>query len=314
MKLFITFLVLLLSIPLLAQEEETIEIGSFNIEWFPCKDDGKMMAEKYDINLRYPPKGNATNMDSLFKVLKQLDIELLAVEEIVDTKLFSEMAKKYLGNSYKFIYAPSPGSQKVGLLYDSAQLELIGQPQVYSNLKLKPDSWLRPGLRAYFKAKPSGFDFHAIVLHLKASPSGWNKRKQQLKILEGILEELPEKSKDADIVVLGDMNNVTKAGAGEFTPMLDRLGYYWATEELGKLPTNYWQPDYKVNRIKASTIDHIFISPDAKIEYVENSTRVGGGCAAGKPFYEGKDIPAYFKYVSDHCPVYASFKFKVDND
>ena len=33
------------------QTKETIEVGSFNIEWFPCKDDGEMMKNKYDIDL-----------------------------------------------------------------------------------------------------------------------------------------------------------------------------------------------------------------------------------------------------------------------
>ncbi len=313
MKLTFVFLLILTSSILFGQDNQTIEIGTFNIEWFPCKDDGELM-KKYDINLRYPPKGKATDMDALFGLLKKLDIELLAVEEIVDPKLLEEMAKKYLGEEYKVIYSTAGGSQKVGFLYDSSVLELIGQPQTYASLLLEPDSRLRPAYRAYFKSKPNGFDFHAIVVHLKASPRGWDRRKQQLEKLEEILQTLPQESKDSDIILMGDMNNVTKAGAGEFKPMIEELGFYWATEELKGMPTNYWQPDWKVNKIQASTIDHIFVSADAKIEFVENSTKTGGGCSAGTKTYEGENIPDYFDNISDHCPVYASFRFEKDDD
>lgn len=314
MKYLWTLIVLaFMPLGLAAQTEPTIEIGTFNMEWFPCKDDGEMM-KKYNINLRYPPKGNATNMKALFDLLKELDIELLGVQEVVDPQLLEKMAKEHLGEEFEVIYSSTGGSQKVGFLYDSSVLELVGEPETYASLLLKPDSWLRPAYRAYFRSKPNGFDFHAVVLHLKASPSGWKKREKQLQKLEDILESLPKKSGDSDIVVMGDMNNVTKAGAGEFLPMLKRLDYYWATGDMDGKPSNYWKPDWKVDRLQASLIDHIFISADAKIEFVAKSTSVGGACAAGAEEYIGDKIPSYFDDISDHCPVYASFKFKVDND
>lgn len=312
MKKFMPLILIVFFNSLYAQSEKTLEIGTFNIEWFPCKDNGEMM-KNYRIDLRYPPKGSATDIKALFSLLNELDIELLGVQEIVDPQMLADSAKKYLGEQYEFIYAPSGGSQKVGFLYDSSELELIGEPEVYEKLLLQPDSRLRPGFRAYFKSKSQGFDFHAIVLHLKASPRGWDLRKQQLEHLEEILAGLPEETKDADVVVMGDMNNVTKVGAGEFTPMLERLGFYWATQELDSLPSNYWQPDYKMARIQASLIDQIFVSADAKIEFVENSTKAGGLCSAGAKDYVGT-MPEYFEKISDHCPVFATFRVDKDDD
>lgn len=291
---------------------QTIEIGTFNVEWFPCKDDGQLM-KKYGIDMKYPPTGSATDVKALFEMLKDLDIELLALEEIVDTQMIADSAKKYLGENYKYIFSPAGGSQKVGFLYDSSVLELAGQAESYDNILLKADSRLRPAFRAYFKTIPNGFDFHAVVLHLKASPRGWDQRKQQLELLEGILAELPEETKDADVIVMGDMNNVTDAGTGEFTPMLERLGFYLATQELNGLPSSYWQPNYKMARIQSSNIDHIFVSADAKIEFIENSVKVGGVCSEGKADYVGT-MPEYYEKISDHCPVYASFKADKDDD
>ena len=293
--------------------EQIIEIGTFNIEWFPCKDDGEMM-KQYGIELRYPPKGWSTDLVALFELLKKLDIELLAVQEIVDPKMFADSAKKYLGEHFNFVYAPSEGSQKIGFLYDSSILQIVGSPKTYMQVALSNDSRLRPALGVYFKSLPSGFDFHAIVVHLKASPRGWDLRKKQWSILEEILTELPKESGDDDVILLGDFNNVSKLKTAEFDTIMQKTNFYRATQELGNGFSDYWQPDYKKERIEGSLIDHIFISDNAKIEYIENSTKVGGMCAEHSFEYVEDSIPDYYYKISDHCPVYTSFKIDVDDD
>ncbi len=315
MRLIRTIFLLLLPFLLVAQKQTIIEVGSFNIEWFPCKDDGEMM-KQYGISLRNPPQGNPTDIPALFNLLKKLDIELLGVVEIVDTDLFARKAKEYLGESYEFVYAPSMSSQKVGFLYDSSVLELKEKPQVYFDVALNPDSWLRPAFRGYFKYKPSGFDFHAIIVHLKAAPSGWKLRKKQWQALQNIITDLKKNSGDKDIILMGDFNNVSKLGYNEFLPRIEKLGFYWATGELKEhhLYSNYWRPDYSREHIEGSLIDQIFISDDAKFEMVPKSVRVGGMCNQGKDAFDGEEIPDYYEKISDHCPVFVSFKADVDND
>lgn len=307
-------IIILLPVLLYGQTEQIIEIGTFNIEWFPCKDDGDKMKE-YDINLSNPPEGQATDVEALFTLLKDLDIELIGVLEIVDPQFLEESAQKYLGTQYKLVYSPSGGgSQKIGFLYDSSVLQVIGNPQVYMDVALKPSSWLRPAFRVYFKVIPNGFDFNAVVTHLKAYPSGWKKRQKQWKVLESILKTIPQETNDKDIILLGDFNNVSKHGFDEFKPVINRLNYFWATSELKNKWTSYWMPNRSEERIQGSLIDHIFISEDAKIEYIENSLKAGGMCCDGKYEYEGDEIPDYYEKISDHCPVYGSFKADVDND
>jgi hypothetical protein len=316
MRLNKLLLLILLPLMLLAQNNKAIiQVGSFNMEWFPCKDDGNMMI-KYGITLRNLPHGNHTDIPAVFNLLKQLDIELLGVVEIVDPQVLQDSARKYLGDQYKVIYAPSPGSQKVGFLYDSSVLELKDKPQVYYDVALKPDSWLRPAFRAYFKYKPNGFDFHAIICHLKAGPNGWKIRKKQWQALQNILSDLQKNSGDKDIVVMGDFNNVSKLGYNEFLPVIKKLHFDWATGLLAQehLYSNYWQPHYDEEYIKGSLIDQIFISRDAEQEYIPKSIEVGGACAKGAPEYKGAAIPAYFKKISDHCPVFVSFRADIDND
>ncbi len=310
------FLILILvPVVLFAQAPAQIKVGSFNAEWFPCKDDGTMM-KQYGINLRYPPTGNATDIPAMFNMLKQLDLQLLGVVEVVDTKMMAESAAKYLGKNYKFIYAPATGSQKVGFVYNASVLKLVGQPVVYSEVTLKPGSWLRPAFRADFRVLPNGMDFHAIIAHLKAAPSGWKKRDQQWRILGNILKNLKENSPDKDIVLMGDFNNVSKNKYNEFKPLMEKLGFYWATSELVKkqFVSDYWKPDFNKERIEGSLIDQIFLSPGMMHEYEKGSTRVGGMCADGKNEYKGSEIPEYYETISDHCPVYFTLHADKDDD
>lgn len=293
--------------------DSIIQIGTFNLEWFPCKNDGDMM-KKYGIELRYPPHGQSTDIKALFNFLKSLDIELLAVEEIVDPKLFADSAQKYLGEQYEFIYSPFGGDQKIGFLYDSSILQVKGKPETYMKVALSNDSRLRPAFGAYFKVIPSGFDFTAIVVHLKASPRGWDIRKKQWSVLDDILTTLPAETGDGDIILLGDFNDVSKLKTAEFDSVIQQTNFYRVTQELNTKISEYWRPDYKKDRIEGSIIDHIFVSPDAGIEFIKGSTRVGGMCALGETEYPGDSIPDYYYKISDHCPVYCSFKVDVDND
>ena len=107
MKLYIIalfiFLLLVPDSPIYSQATSTIEIGTFNIRFFPCNQDSQMM-KSYNIIMRHPPEGAPTDTTLLFDMLEELDIEVLAVQEIVDPVLFAKMAKRHLGDNFEFIY------------------------------------------------------------------------------------------------------------------------------------------------------------------------------------------------------------------
>jgi len=305
--------IVLLVVLLIAQDTDSIDIGTFNIRFFPCNEDSTMMRQ-YNIEMRYPPSGVPTDTVMLFRLIRELDIEILAVQEIVDPPLFGAMAKRHLGKGYQFIYAPSNGWQKVGILYNSEKVALIGEPQIYNEVTVGRPDRLRPALRGYFKAIPDGFDFHVIVVHLKSGPRGYDERKKQWAELDTILTDLPAgEERDADIILLGDFNNVSSDRAGEFMPIVNRLDYHWTGTEDTLLITEYWQPDWQKPEIKGSSIDQIFVSDDAKIEYLENSLRVGGICSERRLLITG-EFPEYYLNISDHCPVIASFRPFPDDD
>jgi endonuclease/exonuclease/phosphatase family metal-dependent hydrolase len=302
-----------LFIPLIAQESKTIEVGTFNIRFFPCNEDGEMM-KKYDIQMRYPPKGLPTDTTMLFNILKILDIEILGLQEIVDPVLFRAMAKRHLGNNFKFIYAPSNAWQKVGILFDASEVELVGEQTIYWEVSLDKPDRLRPALGAYFKSIPDGFDFHVVNVHLKASPRGLGEREQQYARLQEILKHLPERNeKDKDIILLGDFNNVSTKGTEEFLPVMKQADFQWLGANDTTFISGYWRPDWRKPVLKSSRIDQIFISREAIEECVSNSIKVGGFCSAGVDSISG-EFPTHYQKISDHCPVFVSFKVFPDND
>lgn len=306
-------LLILISFPVIAREDDTIEVGTFNIRFFPCNQDGEMM-KKYDIHMKYPPEGLSTDTTMLFDILKDLDIEILAVQEIVDPPLFGAMAKRHLGDNFEFIFAPSDIWQKVGILYDTTAVRLIGEPFIYWEVALDKPDRLRPALAAYFKSVPDGFDFHIVVVHLKSSPKYFDMRQEQWTQLEKIVYKLSEGDrKDKDIILLGDFNHVSGLGSGEFLPVIDRMDFYWTVGGDTTLITNYWRPDWKKPEIKGSAIDQIFISRDATEEFVPASLKVGAVCSEGHDLISG-EFPEYYQKISDHCPVFVSFKAFPDND
>jgi endonuclease/exonuclease/phosphatase family metal-dependent hydrolase len=311
--IFQIFSIVLLFVPVMAQESKTIEIGTFNIRFFPCNQDGQMMKD-YDINMTYPPEGLSTDTTMLFDMLRDLDIEVLGVQEIVDPTLFGAMAKRHLGGNYKFIYAPSEIWQKVGILFDTSAVKLIGEPVTHWEVALDEPNRLRPAFSAYFKSIPNGFDFHVIVVHLKSSPKSYEMRLAQWTELEKIITNLPEQDpKDKDIILLGDFNHVSEQGVGEFLAVLDTMDFYWTIGADMTVISSYWRPDWKKPELKSSNIDQIFISRDATEEFKAASLRVGGICAEGHPEINW-EFPDYYQKISDHCPVFVSFKTFPDND
>jgi endonuclease/exonuclease/phosphatase family metal-dependent hydrolase len=311
--IFLALVLVFLSFPVMAQEDETIEVGTFNIRFFPCNQDGEMMKD-YNIHMTYPPEGLSTDTTMLFNLLKDLDIEVLGIQEIVDPPLFGAMAKRHLGDNFEYIYAPSDIWQKVGILYDTTVVRLIGEPVIYWEVALDQPNRLRPALSAYFKSIPDGFDFHVIVVHLKSSPKHYDVRQAQWVELEKIINQLHNDSrKDSDIILLGDFNHVSELRTGEFLSVIDTLDFYWTVGADTTVISDYWRPNWRKPELKSSNIDQIFISRDATKEFKPASIRIGGLCAEGHHLING-EFPEYYRMISDHCPVFVSFKAYPDND
>ena len=118
---------------------------------------------------------------------------------------------------------------------------------------------------------------------------------------------------DKDIILLGDFNNVSPLKYNEFKPLLKDMSLIWTSENDTTHFSNYWRPDWQKPMLQGSLIDQIFISESASKAYISQSLSFGAICNSHKNKITG-EFPYYYQRVSDHCPVWVSFKPFPDTD
>src|SRR5688572_27366138 len=107
---------------------EDIRIATFNIENYP-----KSPAQ--------PP--------GAFAMIAELDLDIVAVQEITDPVHFASSARERLGKSWRFLHPRRGPEQRIGILYDRDRFDLLSVRElretiVYSGAKPALEARLRP--------------------------------------------------------------------------------------------------------------------------------------------------------------------------
>lgn len=260
-------------------QADRLEIATWNIE-------------------NFPKAGNQT-INDVAQIIKDLDIDLIGVEEIASVRSFNELLNKldgWQGVLSNDTYG-NGNYQKTGILYKTDFISVSAVKNIFEN---DGYAFPRPPLEAYVQIKDLEgvkFDFNMIVLHLKASGGSENeaRRKEAIKYLTQYIKSEIAQGVDPDFVVLGDWNDVLTdpESTNVFLPMLnDPQTFLFLTAKL----TN--QFSYISNTFK-SLIDHIMITTDAQSEYGQGECKV---------LYLDQQYLSYPNNVSDHRPVMARFK------
>ncbi len=261
--------------------ESTLEIATWNIENFP--------------------KGGKNTIESTALLIQNLDIDLIAVQEIASVNAFDSLMSK-LGTWNGILSGDTYNSseyQKTGIIYKTDIIS-IGSGTVRSLFEDDSYAFPRPPLAAFVEIRDDDgikFDFNIIVLHLKAygdEISEARRRSACLKLKDYIDQEIAAGS-DSDFVVLGDWNDqLTDTGEDNvFSPFLDDPDHYLFL--TGSLIN---QHSYIDTRYK-SLIDHILVSRNCLEEYAQGDTEV---------LYLDEMYPDYPAIISDHRPVLAVFR------
>lgn len=260
-------------------QADRLEIATWNIE-------------------NFPKAGNQT-INDVAQIIKDLDIDLIGVQEIASVRSFNELLNQldgWQGVLSNDTYG-NGNYQKTAILYKTDFISISAVKNIFEN---DGYAFPRPPLEAYVQIKDLEgvkFDFNMIVLHLKASGGSENeaRRKEAIKDLTQYIKSEIAQGVDPDFVVLGDWNDaLTDTGSTNvFLPMLnDPQTFMFLTEKL----TN--QFSYISNTFK-SLIDHIMITADAQTEYGQGECKV---------LYLDRQYLSYPNNVSDHRPVMACFK------
>ncbi|HHJ51865.1 MAG TPA: hypothetical protein ENJ89_01610 [Caldithrix abyssi] len=284
---FLTWLVsLLFVLPAFSQynpagTDSTIDVLTWNIEWFP--------------------KDGQNTIDEVAQIITDLEGDLYGVQEISDTTAFKQLLSQLPG--WDGILSPheySDGTyQKVGIIYNTDEVT------VHDYQLLFEDDWYafpHPPMEFTVTVTENGhtFDFKLIVVHLKAydDSESEQRRKAAMDSLKNYIDEQLALGGEQDFILLGDFNDHLEDPPEDniFQKMLDDSATYtFLTEPLVGIQGSY------IGYNEPNLIDHICVTNDALNEYGDQGTT--------QVLYLDNENSAYPDEVSDHRPVLSSFAF-----
>lgn len=302
-------------------KDSTFDIAAWNIEWFG--DEGNSPAAG-------SPDSDAIQKDSVKAVLLAMDADVIAVEEVTDTTLFSQMVSEMVG--YDFFlsdytsYPDGTGSkQRVGFIYKTATVvpdfaaskALLasihpyyngGDASALVNYPAAPDRFYASGRLPYMLVADVTIQgvtkrLNLIALHARANSSSdpqlrYDMRKYDVEVLKDSLDTYYS---DANVILLGDYNddldftvaNIPSTTSSYENYMLDTAAYKPVTLSLSESGLRSYV-------FSENVIDHIVTSDELQDAFIPGSARVG---------YEFYDSD-YSSTASDHLPVSARFLFE----
>jgi hypothetical protein len=237
-------------------------------------------------------------LDTLAILIQNLDIDMVAFQEIADTLAFRGLLARLPG--WNGVYAPydypSTPYIKTGVIWrtDRATVNYIEQLFVGYSYQFP-----RPPIHVFATVNCGGgqFDFHLIDMHLKAlsDEESQQRRRAAVLMLKAYLDVNVPAAPDHDWLVVGDWNDELDDPQSEnvFWPLLtDSLDYRFLTFWMAG--NNYWAsyPSWP------SLLDHIMIVSDVNAEY-------GNGTTVTLRLDD--EYCNYLNRISDHRPVMALF-------
>ena len=254
--------------------------------------------EKLDIitwNCEFFPTADQKTIDALSEAIYDLDVDIIAFQEIKKKGWFDQLMK--LLPEYKYIISDQSSFMDQAIIYKKDQFKLVRKVEPFAENDYNFAG--RPPLRADF-FRYSDSNYYSIVnLHMKCCDSGLNRRKNASKMLyEYVSKEVT--NGHSNFIVLGDWNDDLKDSYGEhcFDPFLEDDRFHFVTE---KIVSDLSQATYPKEPY-ISFLDHILVTNTLVPRYstiFEISTIKMGDYMGGYDIYE--------KFISDHLPVLLSF-------
>jgi len=266
--------------------KETFDIATWNLEWFG--------------NASHGPANDSLQIANVASVLKKIDADLYAVEEVSNSIAFQKLLSLLPG--YHGFEAHYSQTQKTAFIYKAATIDSISsqliEPAGYSNWDYY---WAngRPPFEFTFNATINGItkQIHAFDIHAKAmsDQTSYDRRINASKEFKTYLDN---NLKTQNLIIMGDYNDDVDQSIFNNDPspynnfVADSSYYRVITRLLSK-------------RNEASTtaysdmIDHITVSNELYPVFYTNTQQVV------KPEY----IVDYSTTTSDHYPVFARFRF-----
>lgn len=287
-------------------EPRSRRIATWNIRWFPIGG-----APGQD-------SATPTDIEWLACAITWLDTDLVAVEEMLDTRQAQASLAALLGRLGDLTSHPwragfqqcgGATAQHVGFLWNAGTMHVADARDEWrlngaARSANSPCAGnLRPGYHARVSSLGGGPDFHLIVVHADSGRSerDLGHRERARDRVADVAAQLART--DQDIVILGDWNTMGMDGG-----ISDRHEIADLEAVLGRqsVAFRHLKPEMQCTEYFEGTggwLDHI-VATRAMTELRPESVRVSGYCAIARcaPLSRSA-MPAAYRHLSDHCPV-----------
>jgi hypothetical protein len=267
--------------------DTTLDIGTWNIEWFGDSLNG--------------PSNEVTQLKNVTEVIQGMNLDLLGLCEISNAGYWAKLHSNL--PDYGAVLTNYSQTQKTGLLYRKSMFRLLYSKSILLAFDYEFASGRFPlevALETQWGSKKD--TMYIWVMHLKANTgstseklTSYNRRAKAAEELKNYLD--PKKRWKG--VVLGDWNDDLDVSivSGKASPFVD-----WRND------TNYVFPSYRLSLAKQKStasysemIDHMCVTTSMKSNWLLNQSGVMVGDAY---------VPSYRFNTSDHYPVWARFSME----
>lgn len=258
--------------------DETLDILTWNIEWFP--------------------KNGQTTVDSVALIIKSLDVDLLALQEIKDTVMFKTMLAGLEGYEG---YLESSWFAGLAYIYKTATVEINKIYEIYTS---QPYWSPFPRSPMVMEMTFKNEDFIIINNHFKCcgdgilninDPDDEENRRLTASIL--LKEYIDLNFDDDNVIILGDLNDLLEDDFANnvFDPFInDYENYLFVDMAIAYGSISEWSyPNWP------SHLDHILITDDLFDEFENDSSEV-------RTIIIDNYMDGFWQYdanISDHRPV-----------
>ena len=238
------------------------------------------------------------NDDELHHIAKVLiGYDFIAIVELRDEVVLmrTEAILVGMGRDYDYVMSPPVGAkvkERYAFLFDPRIVRVIDDGEVFPDPN---DAFLREPYFATFKA--GEFDFTAIAVHVIWGDSA-NQRRREVQELANVYQAVQAAEEDEqDVILLGDFNrNPDDQSAYRQLLSIPSMGH------LFRFPQKSHIKD-------TSLYDNIFFQTNHVTEYTGES-----GIERFDEAHFGNDDAAASLAVSDHRPVWGTFRIDADDD
>lgn len=264
-------------LPTVGLNTPTFRLGAWNIRFF---------------------SNNSRTDDELHHIAKVLiGYDFIAIVELRDEVVLmrTEAILEGMGRDYDYVASPSVGAkqkERYAFLFDPQIVHVIEDGEVFPD---RSDIFLREPYFATFKA--GEFDFTAIAVHVIWGDS-INQRRREVQELANVYQVVQDADDaEQDVILLGDFNRNPDDQAA-YGPLLAIP----SMKHLFQLP--------KKSHIKDTSLyDNIFFQTNYVTEYTGES-----GIERFDETHFGNDDDVASLAVSDHRPVWGTFRIDTDDD